>query len=71
MSIQTVMESGAINMLGPYLATDVTCPFCCTKNEFIFIESRASPVKPVITCEHVKARIMDDDGNNLFEFSDN
>lgn len=71
MTTQTVMESTAINMIGPYLSTDVTCPFCSTRNEFIFIESRASPVKPVSICQHVKARILDDDGNNLFEFSDN
>lgn len=67
--IQHVMENSAFNMIGPYLSTDVTCPFCNAKNEFLFIESRSSLVKAVSICTHVKARVMDDDGNNLFEFS--
>jgi hypothetical protein len=64
-----VEESSAIEMIGPYLATSAQCPLCKGVNRFTFQESRASAVIPVVVCRHIRARIIDDDGVNHFEFA--
>ena len=44
------------------------CPACGAQNRFVFLESYSSPVKAVQLCEHIRARVIDDDGDNHFEF---
>jgi len=55
-------------MIGPYLSTDVVCPFCGQANTLVFQESYASAIKPVEVCKHLRARVLNDDGLNHFEF---
>lgn len=70
MSVYTVSPSTAINMMGPYLAAQVTCP-CCTKvNTFVRVEGPTSDVKPVDICQHIRAYLIDEEGESQFEFSD-
>ncbi len=67
-SLMSVPASGAFDMIGPYLATSAKCPACGAQNRFVFLESYSSPVKAVQLCEHIRARVIDDDGDNHFEF---
>lgn len=69
MTIQVVQASSAIDMLGPYLASRATCPFCQHENTLVHLEGPASPVKPVDVCGHIKAHLVDDDGNSEYEFA--
>lgn len=69
MVIQVVPASSAIDMLGPYLASRATCPFCQHVNTLVHMEGPASLVKPVDVCGHIKARLVDDDGNSEYEFA--
>ncbi|MEH6688766.1 MAG: hypothetical protein V7693_16070 [Halopseudomonas sabulinigri] len=68
MTIQMVYPSTAIDMLGPYLAAKVTCPACQHENLLVRTEGPVSPVKAVDVCSHIRAHIIDDDGESVFEF---
>ncbi|WP_455233190.1 hypothetical protein [Geopseudomonas aromaticivorans] len=68
MTIQLVEPSTAIDMIGPYLAAKVVCPACSTENVLVRIEGPTSPVKPVSVCGHIRAHVIDDDGESKFEF---
>lgn len=70
MATQTVAASSAYNMIGPYLASEVTCPFCQHHNQLVHIEGYASPVKPVDVCRHIRAHIVDEDGGSSYQFDD-
>lgn len=70
MTTWVVSASSAIDMLGPYLASRAQCPFCQYENTLIHLEGPASPVKPVDVCCHIKAHLLDDDGNSEYEFAD-
>lgn len=70
MSVQIISASSAIDMLGPYLASRVTCPYCQFVNTLVHLEGPASPVKPVSVCGHIKAHLVDDVGNSQYEFAD-
>lgn len=69
MTVQLVQASSAIDMLGPYLASRATCPFCQHENTLVHLEGPASPVKPVDVCGHIKAHLVDEDGNSEYEFA--
>lgn len=69
MTVQIVQASSAIDMLGPYLASRATCPFCLHENTLVHIEGPASPVKSVNVCGHIKAHLVGDDGNSEYEFA--
>jgi hypothetical protein len=66
--IKWVKSSSALNMIGPYLSTEVTCPFCDKRNVFLFLETEVGPIKSHEWCQHVHARLIDADGENQFEF---
>ena len=66
--IQLVQQSTAIDMIGPYLAAKVVCPACHIENVLIRIEGPTSPVKPVSVCAHIRAHVISDDGESMFEF---
>ncbi len=68
MTVQLVYASSAIDMLGPYLASKAVCPKCGHENILVHIEGPASPVKPVDICSHIKAHVVDENGNSQYEF---
>jgi hypothetical protein len=63
-----VAESSAIDMVGPYLAAKVVCPGCSEENVLVHVEGPISPVKPVSVCRHIRAYVVDDEGQPFFEF---
>lgn len=68
MAIHLVAPSSAIDMIGPYLAARVVCPCCQQENVLLRTEGPTSAVKPVAVCSHIRAHIIDDDGESQFEF---
>ena len=68
MAIQMVKPSSAYDMIGPYLAAKPTCPFCKKENVLAHMEGYSSPVKVVSVCEHLRAHIVNDEGESDFEF---
>jgi Zn ribbon nucleic-acid-binding protein len=55
-------------MIGPYLSASARCPECSLLNRFAHAETFQSPVKPVVTCGHVRAFVWGDDGKRNVEF---
>ena len=68
MCTELVKPSSAIDMIGPYLAAKVVCPFCKKENVFTHMEGPTSPVKVVDVCEHIRAHVVED-GESQFEFT--
>lgn len=68
MPLQLVPPSTAIDMIGPYLAAKVICPACNTENLLVRTEGPTSSVKPVSVCRHIRAHLIDDEGDSQFEF---
>jgi len=68
MAIETVAPSTAIDMIGPYLAARVTCPFCKHVNELVRTEGPISPVKALSVCTHIRAHLVTEEGESMFEF---
>lgn len=67
MAIELVAPSRTIDMIGPNLAAKVTCPFCNLENVFRRLEGPVSPVRSIDICEHIRAHVIDDDGERMFE----
>lgn len=71
MAEQIVAASSAIDMIGPYLASRVVCPYCTYENTFVHLEGPGSDVKNIgPVCSHIRAHQADDDGNSQYHFSD-
>lgn len=70
MAAQVVPASSAIDMVGPYLASRATCPVCSKVNTLLHMEGPASAVKAHDVCKHIKAHLVDDDGNSAYEFAE-
>lgn len=68
MAIVLVQPSTAIDMIGSYLAARVACPGCQMENVFVRTEGPTSPVKPLSVCTHIRAHLIDDEGESQFEF---
>lgn len=68
MAIELVAPSSAIDMIGPYLAAKVTCPFCNMENVLRRLEGPVSPVRAIDVCDHIRAHVIDDDCESMFEF---
>lgn len=68
MATTNVAPSTAIDMIGPYLAAKVMCPGCGVENVLVRTEGPTSPVKPISICRHLRAHLIDDDGESQFEF---
>ena len=70
MALHTVSPSSSIDMIGPYLAAKVVCPCCQLENVLLRSEGPTSSVKALDVCKHIRAHIIDDDGESQFEFED-
>lgn len=68
MALHIVSPSSAIDMIGPYLAAKVTCPCCQLENVFLRSEGPTSAVKALSVCQHIRAHVVDDEGESKFEF---
>lgn len=67
MPIELVEEANDSALIGLYRSTFADGPFCKARKLFVFLESRASPSKPMSVCAHRRARICDDDGLDSFD----
>ena len=69
MTTTRVPASSAVNLLGPYLTAEATCPACRHLNILVHLESYASTVKPVDVCSHIRSVEWDDDGERFINFT--
>ncbi len=64
-----IQASSALNMAGPYLTTEASCPYCAKLNVLGHLESYNSLAKPLDVCGHLRAIEWNDDGERWVEFA--